>query len=116
MRQIVPVGSVALAFTVNDDRGVARSLSDFKGKWVVLEWHEKGCPYVTKHYRSAHMQRLQKQWTHRGVTWLMVTSSAEGTHSYLTPDESRVYLAEQKAIPTAHLIDKNGNIGRRYGS
>ena len=112
---IVPVGSVAPAFTVNDDRGSARSLADFKGKWIVLEWHEKGCPYVTKHYRSGHMQRLQKEWTDQGVTWLMVTSSAEGNHSYLTPDESRTYLADVKAAPTAHLLDVDGRIGRQYG-
>jgi peroxiredoxin len=112
---VVFVGSVAPTFTVTDDRGTARSLTDFKGRWVVLEWHEKGCPYVTKHYRSGHMQRLQKQWTDQGVTWLMVTSSADGNHSYLTPDESRAYLAEIKATPTAHLLDVDGKIGRQYG-
>ena len=111
----VPVDSIAPTFTATDDRGAARSLTDFKGKWVVLEWHEKGCPYVTKHYRSGHMQGLQKQWTDQGVNWLMITSSAEGNHSYLTPSESRAYIAELKAAPTAHLLDVDGKIGRAYG-
>ena len=82
---------------------------------MVLEWHEKGCPYVTKHYRTGHMQRLQKQWTDRGVAWLMITSSAEGNHSYLTQDESRAYLTGLKASHTAHLLDVAGTIGRQYG-
>lgn len=111
----VPVGSVAPAFTVKDDRNVTRSLADFRGKWVVLEWHEKGCPYVSKHYRSGHMQRLQKTWMDQGVAWLMITSSAEGNHSYLTPEESRAYLAEQKVPVTAHLLDVTGKIGKQYG-
>ena len=60
----VRVGAPAPGFTVTDDHGVKRSLSDFRGKFVVLEWHEKGCPYVTKHYRTGHMQRLQSNgWT-----------------------------------------------------
>ena len=112
---LVPVGSAAPVFTVSDDRGTPRSLASFRGKWVVLEWHEKGCPYVTKHYRSGNMQRLQKHWTDQGVAWLMLTSSALGSHSYLTPDESRAYLAELKAAATAHLLDVDGKIGRQYG-
>lgn len=110
----VRVGEAAPGFTLADDRSVARSLSDFRGKFVVLEWHEKGCPYVAKHYRTGSMQRLQKEWRDRGIVWLMITSSAEGAHSYLTPEESRAYLTEQKASPTAHLLDTDGRVGRLY--
>lgn len=112
---LVPIGSIAPDFTGTDDRSAMRSLKDFRGTWVVLEWHEKGCPYVTKHYRTGHMQRLQKAWTSAGVAWLMITSSATGAHSYLTPEESRAYLTQLKAAPTAHLLDVDGSIGRRYG-
>ena len=111
----VPVGSVAPAFSVADDGGTLRSLASFKGKWVVLEWHEKGCPYVTKHYRRGNMQRLQIEWTGRDVAWLMITSAAEGSPSYLTAEESRAYLREIKAFPTAHLLDVDGSVGRQYG-
>lgn len=112
----VPIGAIAPGFTATDDRGVARSLADYRGKFVVLEWHEKGCPYVTKHYRTGHMQRLQAEWTARGVVWLMISSSAEGAHSYLTPAESRAYLTEVNAVPTAMLLDSTGTVGRAYGA
>jgi peroxiredoxin len=113
---VVGVGSPAPGFTLRDDRGITRSLADFRGKFVVLEWHEKGCPYVAKHYRSGHMQKLQQDWMRRGVVWLLLSSSAEGSHSYLTPDESRAYLGELKATPTAMLLDTDGRAGRLYGS
>jgi peroxiredoxin len=112
---VVPIGSVAPPFTVKDDHGITRSLTDFRGKWVVLEWHEKGCPYVAKHYRAGHMQRLQKTWTDQEVAWLMITSSAEGSHSYMTPEESRAYLAAQKTSASAHLLDASGKMGQQYG-
>ena len=111
----VRTGADAPGFTVGDDRGTKRSLSDFRGKYVVLEWHEKGCPYVTKHYRTGHMQRLQREWMDRGVEWLLLTSSAEGFHSYLTPEESRGYMAQLKATPTAMLLDTPGTVSRLYG-
>jgi peroxiredoxin len=112
---LVPVGTSAPAFSVTDDRGATRSLSDFKGKYVVLEWHEKGCPYVAKHYKGGAMQRLQAEWMVRGVTWLLVNSSAEGTHSYLTPEESREYFAGLKTTATAALLDHSGKVGKLYG-
>lgn len=112
----IPVGTAAPDFTGNDDRGRTIRLADYRGKYVVLEWHEKGCPYVTKHYRSGHMQALQREWMSRGVQWLMITSSTEGSHSYLTPDESQKYLADLKAGPTAHILDVDGQIGRAYGT
>lgn len=111
----VRIGAVAPGFTVTDDHGTKRSLSDFRGKFVVLEWHEKGCPYVTKHYRTGHMQGLQREWMDRGVVWLLLTSSAEGFHSYLTSEESRSYLAQLKATPTAMLLDTPGTVSRLYG-
>ena len=112
---LVPVGSVAPGFTASDDRGIARSLSAFRGKYVVLEWHEKGCPYVAKHYKSGAMQKLQAQWMAKGVVWLLVNSSSEGSHSFLTPQESRAYTSELKTTPTAMLLDWTGKVGKAYG-
>ena len=91
-----------------------RSLAEFKGKYVVLEWHEKGCPYVSKHYKTGHMQALQKKWMDRGVAWVLINSSTEGSHSYLTPEDSRAYAASLKAQPTM-LLDTNGKVGKAYG-
>ncbi len=112
---VVSIGSTAPGFTAPDDRGVARSLADFRGKYVVLEWHEKGCPYVTKHYRGSAMQGLQAEWMARGVVWLLINSSAEGFHSYLRPEDSREYFANLKATPTAALLDSTGKVGKLYG-
>jgi len=111
---LVPVAAMAPDFTVTDDRGVARSLANYRGKFVVLEWHEKGCPYVTKHYRTGHMQALQKKWMDQGVTWLLINSSAEGFHSYLTPQDSRAYAATLKA-QAPMLLDTTGKVGKLYG-
>lgn len=111
----VPVGSAAPPFSAADDRGAMQSLKDYRGKYVVLEWHERGCPYVAKYYRSGAMQKLQAKWMERGVAWFLVNSSAEGFHSYLTPQESRAYTAELKTAPTAMLLDPTGKVGRAYG-
>ena len=109
---LLPIGSAAPAFTSNDDRGGSRSLASYRGKFVVLEWHAKGCPYVAKHYKAGHMQQLQKTWMDRGVVWLLINSSTEGAHRYLTPAESRDYLTSVKAAPTAMLLDTAGKVGR----
>jgi len=111
---LVGIGAVAPGFTVLDDHNAPRSLADYRGKFVVLEWHEKGCPYVAKHYKTGHMQALQKAWMDRGVAWLLINSSAEGAHSYLTPEESRAYAASLKAQP-AMLLDTTGRVGKAYG-
>ena len=112
---LVPVGAQGPGFTVADDRGGSRSLAEFRGKYVVLEWHEKGCPYVSKHYRSGNVQRLQAEWMARGVVWLLVNSSAAGTHSYLTPEDSRAYFKSINSAPTAALLDTDGRVGKLYG-
>ena len=110
------VGEKAPDFSVTDSNGKTHTLSDFKGKWVVLEWHNQGCPYVKKHYNSGNMQKLQKEWTAKGVVWLSVVSSAQGQQGYVTPAQANAYLAEQKAAPTAVLLDPMGTMGQAYGA
>src|SRR5580765_3947954 len=80
----VRVGEPAPAFTATDSNGSTQRLSDHKGKFVVLEWHNQGCPYTQKHYESGNMQRLQKEWTGKGVVWYTVISSAPGKQGYVT--------------------------------
>jgi peroxiredoxin len=108
------VGAPAPDFTGTDTRGQVHNLSDFKGKWVVLEWHNEGCPYVKKHYGGQNMQTLQKEWTAKGVVWLTILSSGAGQQGHMDAAQATAYFAQQDAAPTAILLDPSGDIGRRY--
>jgi peroxiredoxin len=110
------VNEKAPGFSVVDSNGKTHRLEDFKGKWVVLEWHNQGCPYVKKHYNSGNMQKLQKEWTAKGVVWLTVISSAPGQQGHVTPQQANAYVAEQKAAATAVLLDAAGTMGMAYGA
>src|SRR6266567_9512052 len=83
-----PVGSAAPDFSLTDSKGTAHSLSQYKGKYVVLEWFNPQCPFVKKHYGSSNMQNLQKEFTGKGVVWLTIDSNAPGTQGSLTPQEA----------------------------
>jgi thioredoxin-related protein len=112
----VKVGDPAPGFTAVDSNGKQQRLSDYKGKFVVLEWHNQGCPYTKKHYESGNMQRLQKEWTSKGVVWLTVISSAPGTQGFVTPSQENDYLKTMKAAPTAVLMDSGGSLGHLYAA
>ena len=108
------VGDAAPEFAAIASNGKTVRLTDYRGKYVVLEWHNNGCPYVGKHYNSGNMQRLQKQWTSQGVVWFTVLSSAPGKQGYVTASEENDYLAKEHAAPTAALLDPTGEIGHLY--
>jgi peroxiredoxin len=110
------VGDAAPAFNATDSHGQAQSLASYHGKFVVLEWHNQGCPYTRKHYESGNMQNLQKEWTTKGVTWFTVISSAPGHQGYVTPEQENAYVSRIHAAPTAVLLDPQGNLGRLYGA
>lgn len=110
------VGEAALDFVGTDSNGKTHKLSDYRGKVVVLEWHNQGCPYTKKHYESGNMQRLQKEWTAKGVVWFTVISSAPGEQGYVTAQQENEYLGKMNAAPTAALLDPAGVIGRLYGA
>ncbi|MGD0973075.1 MAG: redoxin domain-containing protein [Candidatus Korobacteraceae bacterium] len=112
----VRVGEQAPDFKAVDSNGQSRALSQHKGKYVVLEWHNNGCPYTRKHYESGNMQNLQKEWTAKGVVWFTVISSAPGTQGYVTAAEENAYLREMKASPTAALLDPQGTLGHLYNA
>src|SRR3712207_7852174 len=82
------VGAEAPAFTLKDVNGKTHNLADYKGKFVVLEWFNEGCPFVKKHYGSGNMQKLQKEYTGKDVVWLSISSSAEGQQGHMTPDSA----------------------------
>src|SRR5262245_20051753 len=112
----VRVGEPAPTFTATDSSGNTQRLSDYKGKFVVLEWHNQGCPYTKKHYESGNMQRLQKEWTDKGVVWFTVISSAPGTQGYVTAPEENEYVKRMHAVPTAVLLDPDGTLGHLYAA
>ncbi|MGA8530736.1 MAG: thioredoxin family protein [Acidobacteriaceae bacterium] len=108
------VGDPAPNFTGTDSHGRTHHLSDYRGKFVVLEWTNNGCPFTRKHYDSGNMQRLQKEWTARGIVWLTILSSAPGQQGYMTAAQENAYIEKVHADPTAAILDPNGTIGRLY--
>lgn len=110
----VKPGDQAPDFKGTDSNGKTETLSQYRGKWVVLEWANRGCPYEQKHYNSGNMEALQKQWTGKGVVWLRIVSSAPGQQGYVTPSEDNAYLSDKHAAPTASILDPSGTIGRLY--
>lgn len=112
----VSTGSEAPGFTLTDTSGTEHSLSDFEGKFVVLEWTNHKCPFVVKHYSEGDMQALQKEMTADGVVWLQIISSAEGKQGYLTPEEGEAMRADRGMQSTAMLLDTSGDVGRAYGA
>jgi peroxiredoxin len=110
------VGAPAPAFSLPDSHGKTRSLGDFKGKYVVLEWFNPGCPFVQKHYKSDNMQKLQKEFTGKEVVWLTIDSSAPGKQGSLNPEEANKQIADWKMKPTALLLDPDGQVGHEYAA
>lgn len=107
---------LAPAFTLTDSEGVQRSLADFRGKTVVIEWTNEGCPYVQKHYSSGAMQALQRAAAADGVVWLTVISSSPGKQGYVEGEEARAWKARNTAAATHLLLDPDGQVGKAYGA
>lgn len=110
------VGQPAPAFTATDVNGKAVSLSDFKGRHVVLEWVNPGCPYVQKHYGGGNMQATQKSAADQGVVWLTINTTARDHRDYKAPAEMAAWMKAQKAAATTTLMDESGQVGRAYGA
>jgi peroxiredoxin len=110
------IGAPAPAFTAVDSNGKTVNLGDFKGKTVVLEWTNDGCPYVRKHYGSGNMQALQKKWTEQGIVWLSVISSPPGEQGFADAARANSLTADRKAAPTAVLLDPKQEVAKAYGA
>jgi hypothetical protein len=110
------VGQPAGNFRLTDANGRAVTLSDYRGKTVVLEWHNPGCPFVQKHYNSANMQKTQGAAKAAGAVWLTVNSGAPGKQGYMTGPQARAFVAQAKAQPTAYLLDPAGRVGKGYAA
>ena len=110
------VGTPARDFRLTDSNGRNHSLAQYRGKTVVLEWNNPGCPYVQKHYNSGNMQRTQASARARGVVWLTVNSGAPGKQGHMNGAEANAFVAAQKAQPTAYLLDARGVVGKAYAA
>lgn len=107
-------GQPAPDFTLPATDGKPVKLSDSKGKWVVLEWVNPGCPYVQKHYDSRNMQGLQKEYGGKDVVWLSVNSTKPSHADYLKPEAMAAWMKEKGGAPRAVLMDEQGKTGRAY--
>lgn len=108
------IGQPAPNFTLKDTSGQEHSLSDFKGKVVVLEWINHGCPFVVKHYATNNMQKHQADATEKGVIWLSICSSAPGTQGHMSAEDAAAKSKEVGSKATAYLLDEDGKVGKLY--
>jgi peroxiredoxin len=110
----VSIGSAAPDFSLTNVQGKPVKLSDYKGKYVVLEWVNPGCPFVQKHYNSGNMPQLQKDAAAQGVVWLTIDSTNPNHQDYKTPQQLNAWLKEEGAAPAAVMLDANGKVGKLY--
>jgi peroxiredoxin len=110
------VGQAAPDFTLKDAAGKPVKLSDYRGKHVVLEWTNPGCPYVRKHYDSGNMPATQKEAVGKGVVWLAINSTERSSYEYMEPAKVVAWQQARKAQPTALLADEDGVAGKAYGA
>src|SRR5437660_9674292 len=111
-----PVGAAAPDFSLPDVSGKTHSLSEYKGKYVVLEWFNPECPFVEKHYGGGNMQKLQGEYTGKGVVWLTIDSNAPGTEGNITAEQAQKIMAQWKTKQTALVLDPESKIAKLYGA
>jgi peroxiredoxin len=110
------IGAAAPAFQATDATGAKRSLAEFAGKPVVLEWSNNQCPFVKKHYETGNMQALQRAAVTDGAVWLTIISSAPGKQGHVTGAKAQELTRARNAAPSAVLLDESGAIGKLYGA
>ena len=108
------IGKPAPAFTLKDTSGKEHSLADFKGKLVVLEWVNHGCPFVKKHYESGNMQKVQAESVGSGAVWLSICSSAPDKQGHMSAEDAAAKAKEVDSKATAYLLDEDGTVGKAY--
>ncbi|MEH6702511.1 redoxin domain-containing protein [Parasphingorhabdus sp.] len=109
-------GAAAQDFKLTDVNGKTVQLSQFRGKTVVLEWHNPGCPFVSKHYNSGNMQMTQKAALQQGAVWLTINSGAKGKQGHMTGSEAKTLIAKQNIQSSNYLFDSKGLVGKAYGA
>lgn len=111
-----PARPAAPAFKVKDSQGKERTLEEFKGKWVVVEWVNPSCPFVKKFYAPGFLQAMQKKYADKGVVWLLACSTNPDHKDYMTAEQWKTYVAEAKVPAAAVLLDADGTMGKAYGA
>jgi peroxiredoxin len=112
----LPIGKAAPDFRASDVNGRPVSLSQYRGRIVVLEWSNPECPTVKKHYESGNMQKTQAEAAAQGAVWLTINSSAQGEQGHMKPEEAKAFAAGEASRRTAYLLDPEGVVGRLYGA
>jgi peroxiredoxin len=110
------VGKPAPNFKLRDVDGRVVTLSDYKGKTVILEWNNPECPFVRKHYDSGNMQKTQAVAAANGAVWLSINSSAPGKQGHMSAAQAKAVVAKEKARASAYLLDPRGAVGKGYGA
>lgn len=110
------IGAAVPNFRAYDMHGKIVDLSQYRGKTVVLEWNNPGCPFVKKHYESGNMQKTQAAAVAQGAVWLTINSGAPGKQGHMSGVEAQKFVADQKAKPSAYLLDPQGLVGKGYGA
>ncbi len=113
---VARVGETAPDFTLTDASGKEHSLSDFEGKFVVLEWINFECPFVKKHYSTENMQALQQAYAKKDVVWLTICSSAPGKQGYYQGSDLKKALKSHEWQAAAYLLDPTGKVGKMYNA
>src|SRR3981189_568386 len=111
-----PVGAAAPDFSLPDASGKTHSLSEYRGKYVVLEWFNPDCPFVKKHYGSGNMQKLQGEYTGKGVVWLTIDSNAPGYEGNMSSEQAQKVMKDWRTAQTRLLLDPWGKAGRKYNA
>jgi len=110
------VGQPAPDFSLKDAAGKTVKLSDFRGKHVVLEWTNPGCPFVRKHYNSGNLPAQQKEAMGKGVVWLAINSTEKASADYLEPAKLVAWKTERQSAPSAVLMDEDGVTGKAFAA
>jgi len=110
------LGKKTPQFSLIDSEGKTHNLSDYKDKYVVLEWVNYDCPFVKKHYSTNNMQNLQKKYTQKGVIWLSICSSADSKQGNFKGAKLIERIKKEGSNSTAYLIDEEGKVGKSYGA
>src|SRR5204862_6819920 len=113
---VPPVGSAAPDFSSPDANGKTQSLAQYKGKYVVLEWFNPECPFEKKHYGTDNMQKLQAEYTGKGVVWFTIDSNAPGTEGNITAEQAKKIMESWKTNQTALVLDPESKIAKLYGA
>ncbi len=106
------VGKAAPDFTLKDQTGKDVKLSELKGKIVVLEWFNVGCPVTQRHHSPASptMKTTAARYKDKGVVWLAVCSNSDGSTA------ANAQAAQQLKVESLILDDSTGKVGKAYGA